>query len=102
LVWGHSNKFKRTAGDYATSGREETVKRITPLLCIVIILFLFLGIYAGHKVTAANKDTEIMDLQVQLETANTELAFWKNTLRSLAEGNQILGVDLKGRPSTGD
>ena len=72
------------------------------LWCIALIVILGLGICAGAKVTAANKDTEIMDLQVQLETANTELAFWNNTLRSLAEGNQILGVDLKGRPSTGD
>jgi len=69
---------------------------------IALIVILGLGIYAGSKVTAANKDTEIMDLQVQLETANTELAFWENTLQSLAEGNQLEGVNLKGRPSTGD
>jgi len=85
------------------------MKRITPCLCIVIILYLSLGIYAGYKVTAAYKDTEIMNLQAQLETANaslakanTELAFWENTLQSLAEGNQLEGVDLKGRPSVED
>jgi uncharacterized protein HemX len=73
---------------------------------IAVIIALGIGIYAGHKVTAANKDIEIMDLQVQLEAAsarlakaNTELAFWKNTLRGLAEGNQLEGVDLKGKPS---
>ena len=35
----------------------------------------------------------------RLAKANTELAFWKNTLRGLAEGNQLEGVDLKGKPS---
>jgi hypothetical protein len=52
---------------------------------------------------------EIMDLQAQLETARASLAdaveerdFWRWTLKSLAEGGQLEGVDLKGRPSTGD
>jgi len=82
------------------------VKRITPLLCIVIILFLFLGIYAGHKVTAAYKDTELMDVRAALETANAslaeaneELAFWQTTIKGLAEGRQLEGAELNGRPS---
>ena len=76
---------------------------------IAVIIALGLGIYAGHSVTAAYKDVEIADLQSQLETANAslaeaniELAFWKNTLRSLADGKQLEGIDLKGRPSTQD
>ena len=76
---------------------------------IIVILALALGIYAGYKVMKAISDIKIMDLESELETANAslaeaniELAFWKNTLRSLADGNQVEGVDLKGRPSTGD
>ncbi|MCJ7563701.1 MAG: hypothetical protein MUP52_03815 [Candidatus Aminicenantes bacterium] len=63
---------------------------------IVVVLAIALGIYAGHKVTAAYKDTEIMDLQAQLETAqasladaNIELAFWTTTLKGLADGGQF-------------
>lgn len=41
---------------------------------VAVIITLGLGIYAGSKVTAAYKDTEIMDLQAQLETANASLA----------------------------
>jgi len=86
------------------------MQRVTPFLwAIAIIVVLGLGIYAGHSVTQAIADTELMDAQAALETANAsladanvELAFWKNTLRSLADGKQIEGVDLKGRPSTED
>ena len=85
------------------------MKRITPLLCIVIILFLFLGIYAGHKVTAAYKDTDLMDVRAALETANASLAeanveleFWQTTIKGLAEGKQFEGAELNGRPSLGD
>jgi hypothetical protein len=49
---------------------------------------------------------EIMDLQAQLGTANSSLtdanieaAFWRDTMKGLAEGGQLEGVDLKGRPS---
>jgi rare lipoprotein A len=41
---------------------------------IIVVLALGLFIYVGHKVTAAYKDTELMDLQVQLETARASLA----------------------------
>lgn len=86
------------------------MKRITPFLwSIALIVVLGLGIYAGAKVTAAYKDTELMDIQAALETANASLAevnvglaFWKSTLRGLADGKQLEGVDLKGRISTGD
>ena len=85
------------------------MKRITPLPCIVIILFLFLGIYAGHKVTAAYKDTDLMDVRAALETANAslaeaneELAFWKNTLRSLANGDQLKEIRRDKQPDNRD
>jgi rare lipoprotein A (peptidoglycan hydrolase) len=41
---------------------------------ISICLALSFGIYVGCKVTAANKDVEIMDLQARVETANGSLA----------------------------
>jgi hypothetical protein len=76
---------------------------------IALIVALGLGIYAGAKVTAAYKDTEIMDIQAALEAAqaslaeaNIELAFWQTTIRGLAEGRQLKGVELNGRPSVGD
>ena len=86
------------------------MKRITPFLwSIALIVALGLGIYAGAKVTAANKDTEIMDIQAALETANAslaeanvELAFWQTTIKGLAEGRQLEGAELNGRPSLGD
>ena len=81
------------------------MKRITPFLwSIALIVVLGLGIYAGHKVTAAYKDTELMDVRAALETAqaslaevNVELAFWKMTMRGLAEGKQLEGIDLNGQ-----
>ena len=80
------------------------MRRVTPFLWVIaIILALGLGIYTGSKVTAAYKDTELTRLSMQLDRANDELAFWKNTLRALAHGEQFTGVDIKyGRPSTGD
>jgi prefoldin subunit 5 len=76
---------------------------------IALIVALGLGIYAGAKVTAANKDTEIMDIQAALEAAqaslaeaNVELAFWQTTIKGLAEGKQLAGAELNGRPSLGD
>jgi len=56
------------------------MRRITPdqklwmSFSLIVLLALALGIYAGHKVTTANKDVEIIDLQAQLETANASLA----------------------------
>lgn len=76
---------------------------------IIVILMLALGLYAGFKIEKFIADIEIMDLRAQLDTANAsladanvELAFWKMTLRGLAEGGQLETVDLKGRPSVGD
>lgn len=76
---------------------------------IIVILALALGLYAGHQISRAISDIKIMDLEVQLETANAslaevnvELAFWKSTLRGLADGKQFEAVDLKATPSTGD
>ena len=71
---------------------------------IVVILALALGLYAGYRVMKA-----ISDLQAQLEAAqaslaeaNIELAFWQTTIRGLAEGRQLEGIELNGRPSLGD
>lgn len=72
------------------------------LWSIVVIVALGIGIYSGHKVTSGYKDVEIMDAQKALAEANAELAFWKTTMNGLAEGDQFEGVDIKGRPSTGD
>ena len=76
---------------------------------IALIVALGLGIYAGAKVTAAYKDTEIMDIQAALEAAqaslaeaNIELAFWQTTIQGLAEGRELERVELNGRPSVGD
>jgi NAD(P)H-dependent flavin oxidoreductase YrpB (nitropropane dioxygenase family) len=77
---------------------------------IAVIIALGIGIFAGHSITAAYKDIEIMDLQAQVETANAslaeanvELAFWQNTMNGLAEGEQFAGVDIKyGRPNVED
>ena len=79
------------------------MKRITPFLwSIALIITLGFGIFAGHSVTAANKDIEIMNLQAQLEMANAslaelnvELAFWRDTMNRLAGGEQFAGVDIK-------
>ena len=76
---------------------------------IVVILTLALGLYAGFQIEKGITDKEITDLRAQLETANAslaevnvELAFWKNTLRSLANGDQLEGAELNGRLSLGD
>ena len=90
------------------------MRRISDLIygilwIIILILTLGLGIYVGHKVTAAYKDIEIMDVQASLEAAqaslaeaNVELAFWQATIQGLAEGQQLKGVEFNGRPSLGD
>jgi hypothetical protein len=76
---------------------------------IIVILTLAIGIYAGYKVMKAISDVKVMDLESELETANASLAeanveleFWKTTMKGLAEGGQLEGVDFKGRPSKGD
>jgi len=86
------------------------MKRITPFLwSIALIIVLALGIYTGAKVTTAYKDVELMDVRAALETANAsladanvELAFWQATIRGLAEGRQLKGVEFNGRPNIGD
>ena len=79
------------------------MKRITPMLwSIAIILALTLGIYAGAKVTAANKDAELAAMKAQVDRANEETAFWRATLKMIIDGGQIEGVNLAGRPSKGD
>jgi NAD(P)H-dependent flavin oxidoreductase YrpB (nitropropane dioxygenase family) len=76
---------------------------------IAVIITLGIGIYAGYKITAAIKDPQIIKLEEELKVvekktakANAEQAFWQETLRGLAEGGQLEGVDFKGRPSKGD
>ena len=86
------------------------MRRVTPFLWVIaVILALGLGIYTGSKVTAAYKDTEIMDVRAALEVAqaslaeaNVELAFWQTTIKGLAEGKQLAGAELNGRPNIGD
>jgi len=72
---------------------------------IAVIIALGLGIYAGHSVTQAIADTELMDAQAALETANAslaeaniELAFWQATLRRVVEGDQTKEPELNGKP----
>jgi rare lipoprotein A len=51
------------------------MKRITPFLwSIALIVVLGLGIYAGAKVTKANKETELMDVRAALEAAQASIA----------------------------
>ena len=77
---------------------------------LTLIVVLAFGLWAGYRITAAYKDTEIMDLQARLETANAslaeanvELTFWQNTIKRLVEGEKIADIDVKqGRPSRGD
>ena len=92
---------------------DEKASRVVVIIIIIIailfILAIAFGIYVGFKVEGARKDTELRDLQDQLETANAsladanvELAFWQSTIRDLAEGRQLEGAELNGRPSLGD
>ena len=75
------------------------MKRITPFLwSIAIVLALGLGIYAGHSVTAAYKDAEMMKVMAQLDYAKEELAFWQATLRRVVEGDQLTEI-ANGRVS---
>ena len=69
---------------------------------IAIILALALGIYAGVKVTAANKDAELTAMRAKMERANEEVVFWRTTLKMIVDGGQAEGVNLAGRPSKGD
>jgi len=77
---------------------------------ITVILALAIGLCGGFQIEKGIADTEIMDIQAQLETANAslaelnlELAFWRDTMTRLANGEQFKGVDIKyGRPSLGD
>ena len=79
------------------------MRRITPMLwSIVVILALALGIYAGAKVTAANKDAELAAMRAKMEQANVEAAFWRATLKMIVDGGQVDGISLAGRPSKGD
>jgi len=83
------------------------MRRISDLIygilwIIILILTLGLGIYVGHKVTAAYKDTELTRLSMQSDRANDELAFWQTTIKGLAEGKQFERAELNGRPSLGD
>ena len=76
---------------------------------LAVILALGFGIFVGFKVQQGIADTELMDVRAALETANAspadanvELAFWQTTIKGLAEGKQLEGAELNGRPSLGD
>ena len=64
---------------------------------ILVIIVLTFGMWAGHRITAAYKDVEIMNAQVQLDAAKKETAWWQGVLTRLAEGGQIEGVQEKMR-----
>jgi rare lipoprotein A (peptidoglycan hydrolase) len=65
------------------------MRRITPFLwSIALIVALGLGIYAGHSVTAAYKDAELMDLQAAVETANASLAEANIELEQYRQGKE--------------
>lgn len=44
------------------------------LFALAVVLALGIGIFAGHKVTRAMADIELMDLQAQVDTAQASLA----------------------------
>ena len=71
---------------------------------IVVILALALGLYAGYRVMKAISDLQaaLEAAQASLADANVELAFWQATIRGLAEGRQLKGVEFNGRPNIGD
>jgi len=76
---------------------------------LAVILALGFGIFVGFKVQQGIADTEIINARAALEAANAslaeanvELAFWKTTIRGLAEGKQFEGAELNGRPSLRD
>jgi len=76
---------------------------------LAVILALGFGIFVGFKVQQGIADTEIMNARAALEAAqaslaeaNVELEFWQTTIKGLAEGRQLEGAELNGRPSLGD
>jgi uncharacterized protein HemX len=78
------------------------MRRVTPFLwAIAVVLALGLGIYAGHKVTAAYKDAELAAMRAKMEQANEDLAFWQATLRRVVEGDQVTKA-MTGRVSKED
>ena len=90
------------------------MKRITPFLwSIALIVALGLGLWGGWAIARGYDKPEITRLQnelggakgaaqASLAKAKAEVAFWELTLRILAEGGQLEGVELNGRPSLGD
>jgi uncharacterized protein HemX len=68
---------------------------------IAVVIALGLGIYAGHRVTAAYKDAELVAMRAKVEQANEDLAFWQATLRRIVEGDQVTEV-ANGRMSKED
>jgi uncharacterized protein HemX len=77
---------------------------------LAVVIALGIGSYAGHKITAAYKDPDINRLTIELDAAKKKTTkaktgeeFFFQTLKMLAEGGQLEGVDIKyGRLSRGD
>ena len=77
------------------------MRRVTPFLwAIAVIIGLGLGIIVGARVIAGVAEHEAKIMQTKLDDAiaerdeaNVELAFWKTTLRGLAEGRQLVGLE---------
>jgi len=79
------------------------MKQIIPFLwSIALIVILGLGLWGGWAIARGYDKPEITRLQNELDKAKNESDFWKVTLRGLAEGRQLEGAELNGRPSLGD
>ncbi len=65
------------------------------VLSIAVLMSLGAGIYVGHKVTQAGHEKEIAEITARMNKANEETRFWQTTLRGLAEGGQLEGVELR-------
>jgi len=75
------------------------MRRVTPFLwAIAVIIAPGIGIYAGAKVTAANKDAELAAMRAKVEQTNEDLAFWQAMLRRIVEGDQLTKA-MTGRVS---
>lgn len=67
-----------------------------------VLIALCFGIYAGAKIMTGYMDYKIATIQSALDTtraslaeANEEMAFWRNTVVGLSNGDQLEGVGMK-------
>ena len=69
--------------------------------CVAVLVALCFGLWAGARIVENAKLMEIAELQAVVETtqaaladANVESAFWKSTVKSLSDGDQLGDIDL--------